>query len=99
MSERPQQESRYNLPMPDTYEGARRLAMELSYDERAKLSEELWWSLHPPAEDLPQEEIDASWDAEIKRRIEEMDSGVGRTVSLEELMADMDARIAAKRRE
>jgi len=73
--------------------------MELSYDERAKLSEELWWSLHPPAENVSQEEIDASWDAEIKRRIEEMDSGGGRTVSLEELMADMDARIAAKRRE
>jgi putative addiction module component (TIGR02574 family) len=85
--------------MPKSYEDARRFAMELSYDERAKLSEELWWSLHPPAEDVSQEEIDASWAAEIKRRIEEMDSGVGRTVSLEELMADMDARIAAKRRE
>jgi putative addiction module component (TIGR02574 family) len=84
--------------MPDPYEDARRLAMELSYDERAKLSQDLWWSLHPPGEDISQEEIDASWDAEIKRRIEEMDSGGGRTVSLEELMADMDARIAAKRR-
>lgn len=84
--------------MPNSYESARRLAMELSYDERAKLSEELWWSLHPPAEEVSQEEIDASWGAEIKRRIEEMDSGGGRTVSLEELMADMDARIAAKRR-
>jgi putative addiction module component (TIGR02574 family) len=73
--------------------------MDLSYDERAKLSEELWWSLHPPGEDVSQEEIDASWDAEIKRRIEEMDSGVGTTVSFEELMADMDARIAAKRRD
>jgi hypothetical protein len=49
--------------MPDTYEDARRLAMKLFYDEREKLSGELWWSLHPPAEDVSQEEIDASWDA------------------------------------
>jgi len=73
--------------------------MELSYDERAKLSEELWWSLHPPADDLPQEEIDASWDAEIKRRIDEIDSGVGKTVSFEELKADLNATIAASRRD
>jgi putative addiction module component (TIGR02574 family) len=61
--------------MPDPYEDARRLAMELSYDERAKLSEELCWSLHPPAENVSQKEIDASWDAEIKRRLDEIDSG------------------------
>ena len=68
--------------MPIPYEDARRLAMELSCDERSKLSEELWWSLHPPAENLPQEEID---------------SGAVKTVSIEETMAELDAQIAAKR--
>jgi putative addiction module component (TIGR02574 family) len=67
--------------------------MELSYEERAKLSEELWWSLHPPAEELPQEEIDAAWDAEIKRRIEEIDSGAVETIPGEEVLARMDARL------
>jgi putative addiction module component (TIGR02574 family) len=71
--------------------------MELSYDERAKLSEELWWSLHPPAEDLPQEEIDAACDAEIKRRSEEFDSGAVEMIPGEEVIARMDARLKAKR--
>jgi putative addiction module component (TIGR02574 family) len=79
--------------MPDPYQDARRLALELSYDERAKLSEELWWSLHPPAEDVSQEEIDASWDAEIKRRIEEIDSGTVELIPGEQVLAKMQRRL------
>ena len=85
--------------MSHSYEDARRLAMELSYDERAKLSEELWWSLHPPAEDLPQEEIDAAWDAEITRRIEEADSCAVELIPGEDVLARTDARIKSKQRE
>ena len=85
--------------MPDSYQDARRLAMELSYDERAKLSEELWWSLHPPAENVSQEEIDASWDAEIKRRIEEIDSGSVKMIPGEEVLARMDASLKTKRQQ
>lgn len=84
--------------MPDPYQDVRRLAMELSYDERAKLSEELWWSLHPPAEDLPQEEIDAAWGAEIKRRIEEIDSGAVEMIPGDEVLARMDARLKTRRK-
>ena len=61
--------------MQHTYEEVRQIALELPYDDRAKLSQELWESLHPPAELLPQEEIDAAWDEEIKNRIEELVSG------------------------
>jgi len=85
--------------MPDPYKDARRLALELSYDERAKLSEELWWSLHPPGENVSQEEIDASWDAEIKRRVEEIYSGTADTIPGEDVLARMDARIKSKQRE
>lgn len=84
--------------MPKSYEEVLELALELDYDERSTLSQKLWWSLHPPAEDLPQEEMDAAWDAEIKRRIEEIDSGAVKMIPLEEVLSDMDARIAAKRR-
>lgn len=82
--------------MPYDYDDVRRLAMELSYDEREKLSEELWWSLHPPAEDLPQEEIDASWDAEIKRRIEEIDSGAVQLIPGEQVLAEMQRRLTRR---
>jgi hypothetical protein len=61
--------------MQHTYEEVRQIALELPYDDRAKLSQERWESLHPPAELLPQEEIDAAWDEEIKNRIEELVSG------------------------
>jgi len=83
--------------MAHTFDETRRLAMELSYEEREKLSEELWWSLHPPTEDLPQEEIDAAWGDEIKRRLDEIDSGAVKMIPLEEVLADMDAHIEAKR--
>jgi putative addiction module component (TIGR02574 family) len=82
--------------MSHSYEDARQLALELSHDERAKLSEELWWSLHPPAEDLPQEEIDASWDGEIKRRIEEIDSGAVELIPGEQVLAEMQRRFTRR---
>jgi len=82
--------------MPDLYENARRLAMVLSYDERAKLSEELWWSLHPPGEDVSHEEIDASWDAEIKRRVEEIRSGAAELIPAEQVLAELQYRLTKR---
>jgi putative addiction module component (TIGR02574 family) len=66
--------------MQHTYEEVRQRALELPYDDRAKLSQELWESLHPPAELLPQEEIDAAWDEEIKHRIEDLNSGAAKFI-------------------
>lgn len=85
--------------MPDTYEDVRRLAIEPSYDESEKLSEELWWSLHPSAEDRPQEEINAAWDAEIARRIEEIDSGAVEMIPGEQVLARMQLRRSRHRPE
>ena len=75
--------------MQHTYEKIRQRALELPYDERAKLSQELWESLHPPAEPLPQVEIDAAWDEEIRHRIEGLDAGTAVTYSLLEVEADL----------
>lgn len=79
--------------MPHTFEKVRQIALELAYDERAKLSQELWESLHPPAESLPQAEIDAAWDAEIKRRVEEIGSGTAEMISWEQVRAELNAVI------
>jgi len=43
-------------------------------------------------------EVESAWDGEIKRRLDEIDSGAVRMIPLEEVLADMDAHIAAKRR-
>jgi putative addiction module component (TIGR02574 family) len=89
--------ARYNDRMSRTLEEVSQLALELPYEDRAKLSRWLWETLHPPGEDLPQEEIDAAWDAEIERRLGEIDSGEVELISHEEFIADLDAHIAGKR--
>lgn len=43
-------------------------------------------------------EVESAWGDEIKRRLDEIDSGTVKMIPLEEVLADMDAHIAAKRR-
>lgn len=50
-------------------------ALKLSYRERAQLAERLWESLHPPGEDISDEEYRKAWAAEIERRLAEADRG------------------------
>ncbi|MFZ0393487.1 MAG: addiction module protein [Terracidiphilus sp.] len=82
--------------MLKSYDEVLELALELNYEERSKLSHELWWSLHPTAEDLPQEQIDAAWAAEIERRVAEIDSGSVEMVSWEELEAKLREKLSAR---
>jgi hypothetical protein len=42
-------------------------------------------------------EVEAAWGDEIKRRLDEIDSGAVKMIPLEEVLADMDAHIEAKR--
>jgi putative addiction module component (TIGR02574 family) len=77
--------------MPHPYDEVRQFALELSYDERAKLSEELCRSLHQPGESLPEAEIDASWQAEVERRVADIKAGTAETYSWEEVEAELRA--------
>jgi hypothetical protein len=43
-------------------------------------------------------EIEAAWDSEIKRRLDEIDSGAVKLIPLEDLLARMDARILVRQR-
>ena len=43
-------------------------------------------------------EVKSAWDTEIERRLDEIDSGVVEMIPLEDVLADMDAHIARKRR-
>jgi hypothetical protein len=40
--------------------------------------------------------IEAAWDGEIKRRLDEIDSGAVELVPLEDVLARMDARLLAR---
>jgi hypothetical protein len=43
-------------------------------------------------------EIEAAWDSEIMRRLDEIDSGALKLLPLEDVLARMDARIMARQR-
>lgn len=59
-----------------------RRAKELSPDERVLLAEQLLASVHPV-----DDEVDAAWDAEIKRRVAEIESGAVTPIPAEEVFA------------
>lgn len=59
-----------------------RRAKELSPDERVQLAEELLATIHGM-----DEEVDAEWDAEIKRRIAEIENGTAELIPAEEVFA------------
>ena len=87
---------RYNLSMQRTYEEVRQIACELPEDQRVLLANSLWESIGSDTVDPAA--IEAAWDGEIKRRLDEIDSGAVELVPLEDVLARMDARILARQR-
>lgn len=73
--------------MPSPIEVIEAEAMKLSPSERADLADKLWVSVHS------KEEVAAAWDAEIARRIQEMDSGEVVGIPWETVMAELRARL------
>lgn len=62
-------------------------AMKLSPEERADLADWLWVSA------MPHEEVAAAWDAEIARRIAEIDAGAAELVPEEDVFAQIDEKL------
>ena len=85
---------RYNLIMQHTYEEVRQIACALPEDQRVLLANSLWESVGSDTETPAA--IEAAWDGEIKRRLDEIDSGAVELVPLEDVLARMDARLLAR---
>lgn len=66
-------------------EQIRYAALALAPNERAALAAELFESLDEPAD----EGVDEAWEAEIDRRLDEVDRGTAQTVSAEEVFRRM----------
>jgi hypothetical protein len=81
--------------MPMTAHDLLEAANLLSQADREWLALEL---LHPPGDGSTEAEVEAAWGVEIKRRLDDIDSGKAELVPLEEVLARMDARLAAKSR-
>jgi len=70
--------------MTDLVDELTRKARALSPEERVRLAEEL---LATVQEVDPQ--VEAAWDEEIRRRIEEIDSGKAKLIPAEEVFAEV----------
>jgi putative addiction module component (TIGR02574 family) len=69
-------------------------ARQLPLDEREWLAEFLLMD-----ESVSAVEIESAWDDEIKRRLDEIDSGAVKMIPGEEVLARMDARLHARRKQ
>lgn len=75
------------IAVPLTVEQIKAEAMKLSPEERADLADWLWVSA------TPREEVKAAWDAEIARRIAEIDAGNVEWIPAEEVLAKIDEKL------
>ena len=69
--------------MPDLNIEIAQRAHALPEEDRARLAEELLASLEGPADPV----IDAPWDAEIRRRIAEVEAGTARLLPADDVFA------------
>mgnify|MGYP001174050442 CR=1 FL=1 len=73
-----------------TLEKVRSEALSLSETERAELAHNLLASLDGPADT----DVETAWDAEILRRLAEIDSGTADLIDREEFRRRMRARLS-----
>jgi len=66
-------------------------AMHLPPEARAALAAELIGSLDPVE---PDEDVEAAWAAEIRRRLDEVDAGTAKLVPADEAIAKIRSTIA-----
>jgi len=83
---------RYNLPMSRTAAEILEEARQLPPGDQDWLAE----SLLIKDKDESAEEVEAAWDSEIKRRLDEIDSGAVEMLPLEEVLARMDAKVLSR---
>ena len=77
--------------MPSTIDALEGEAMKLPPDERVALCERLLLSV------APARPLHPDWDAEIARRVEDMDAGRTRFISADDALRQLDAHILKRR--
>lgn len=81
--------------MPRTLDELREKALELPAHERIELAHDLLDSVDDAREDEDPAEVEAAWADEIKRRVEEVDTGVAETAPAAEVFARARAQVRA----
>jgi len=84
--------------MQPSFDEVEKLAHALPEDQRIRLANSLYESVGEE-EQANEAEIEAAWGDEIKRRLDEIDSGKVKMISHKDFLAHLDAHIAGKRQE
>lgn len=84
--------------MEHSYEEVHQLAHALPEQERIRLANSLYDSIGTAEDQESEADVSAAWDAEIKRRLDEIDSGAVEMIPLEDVLARMDARLRTRKR-
>lgn len=84
--------------MPRSLEEVLQLAYELPEDQRILLANELWESVASEEEGASEAEIEEAWNSEIKRRLDEIDSGAVEMIPGEQVRAEMIASLTPNAR-
>ena len=85
---------RYNIAMSPSAQKILEEALQLPPDEIDWLVE----SLLIKEKGEPEAEIEAAWDVEIKRRLDEIDSGAVKMIPAEQVRAEMIASLSPQAR-
>lgn len=83
--------------MQPSFEEIQKLANALPEDQRIRLANSLYESV-AGEEKASEAEVEAAWGDEIKRRLDEIDSGKVKMISHDEFMAHLNAHITRKRK-
>ena len=84
--------------MQPSFEDVEKLARALPEEQRIRLANSLYESV-ADEEQVSEAEAEAAWGDEIKRRLDEIDSGKVKMISHEEFLAHLNAHITRKRQE
>lgn len=71
-------------------------ALDLPYEVRSQLAQQLWESLGPPGEALAPGEWEKAWAAEIDDRLKAIDSGEMPTIDADVVHERIRQRLARK---
>jgi putative addiction module component (TIGR02574 family) len=84
--------------MQHTFEEASQIAHSLPEDQRIQLANALYESVAHEEPEGTEAEITAAWEDEIKRRLDEIDSGAVQMIPGEEVMAKMLSKLSPEAR-
>lgn len=82
--------------MQHSFDEVRKIAHALPEEQRIQLANALYESVISDEPEASEAELTAAWGDEIKRRLDEVDSGAVQMIPGAEVLARMDARLKAK---